>query len=73
MNKQMNDMIDLAKFSGKQQQLYPQLVESLIRERYTISQELAIHRQRDTKPSEFAEYNTFCEDCKALAKEMLGI
>ena len=68
-----NKKIELAKHFNKQKELYPEIVESLIRERYTISQELAIHRQRDTKPSEFAEYNTFCEDCKALAKEMLGI
>lgn len=68
-----NKKIELAKHFNKQQELYPEIVESLIRERYTISQELAIHRQRDTKPSEFAEYNSYCENCKALAKEMLGI
>ena len=52
---------------------YPQLVESKIRTRYSMSAELAILRQRDTKPEEFAEYNTFCEQCKAQAKTELGI
>jgi hypothetical protein len=48
---------------------YEQLVVSKIRERYTIDQELAILRQRDTKPEEFAEYNDYVEQCKAEAKE----
>lgn len=47
---------------------YGEKVEELIRERYTISDEIAILRQRDTKPEEFAEYNAFAEECKAKAK-----
>lgn len=49
---------------------YPMVVEALIRERYTVSDELAIHRQRDTKPDEFADYNAFCEGCKTKAREV---
>lgn len=52
---------------------YPQLVENKIRTKYSVSAELAILRQRDTKPEEFAEYNSFCELCKAEAKTELGI
>jgi|GEM_PF-6438166 len=52
---------------------YPQLVENKIRTRYSVSAELAILRQRDTKPEEFAEYNAFCESCKAEAKTELNI
>ena len=52
---------------------YPQLVENKIRTRYSVSAELAILRQRDTKPEEFAEYNAFCELCKAKAKTELNI
>lgn len=52
---------------------YPQLVEYNIRKKYSLSAELAILRQRDTKPEEFAEYNAFCELCKAEAKTELGI
>lgn len=52
---------------------YPNLVENKIRTRYSVSAELAILRQRDTKPEEFAEYNAFCELCKAEAKTELGI
>ena len=52
---------------------YPQLVENKIRTKYSVSAELAILRQRDTKPEEFAEYNAFCELCKVDAKTELNI
>lgn len=48
---------------------YEERVEQLIRERYSLNQELAIQRQRDTKPSEFDEYFAYCEECKTKAKE----
>lgn len=52
---------------------YEQYVDYLIRERYSQSEEFAILRQRDTKPTDFAEYNAFCEDCKARAREVFEI
>lgn len=53
--------------------LYENLVVKKIREKYSINEELAILRQRDEKPSEFAEYHTYVEECKAAAKEELEI
>lgn len=47
---------------------YPTLVEKYIRERYSLRDELAILRQRDTKPEEINEYNTYAEECKVRAK-----
>lgn len=47
---------------------YKSKIESLIRERYSLNDELAILRQRDTKPEEFEEYNAYVEECKATAK-----
>lgn len=44
---------------------YQERVVSRIREKYSIDDELAILRQRDTKPEEFAEYNAFVEQIKA--------
>jgi hypothetical protein len=44
---------------------YEQRVVNRIRERYSIDDELAILRQRDTKPEEFAEYNAYVERVKA--------
>lgn len=44
---------------------FEQRVVARIREKYSIDDELAILRQRDTKPEEFAEYNAFVEQIKA--------
>ena len=50
-----------------------ELVDAMVRVQYSISDELALLRQRDGKPEEFAAYNEFVEACKAEAKIMLGI
>lgn len=65
--------IDLVKKLGEsaQQQLYAQTVSDMIRERYSVNTELAILRQRDTKPEEFAAYNAFAEACKVEAKRLI--
>ena len=65
--------IKLSKLNGTQARLYPEYVSALIRERYSINAELAILRQRDEKPAEFAAYNEYCEQCKAKARAELGI
>ena len=44
---------------------YEERVVSRIRAVYSVDDELAILRQRDTKPEEFAEYNAFVEKIKA--------
>ena len=62
----------LAILNGKEQLVYEELIIKLIREKYTINQELAILRQRDTKPNEFSEYNSFVEECKAQAKTIIN-
>lgn len=51
------------------QEEYENKVIELIREKYTVNQELAILRQRDVKTEEFDEYNSYVENCKAQAKE----
>ena len=48
---------------------YEQRVVARIRERYSVDDELAILRQRDTKPDEFAEYNEYVEQVKAEEKQ----
>lgn len=47
---------------------YENKIISLIRKKYNVNQELAILRQRDTKPEEFAEYHEYVEQCKAQVK-----
>lgn len=47
---------------------YEERVEELIREKYSLNQELAIQRQRETKAEEFNAYYEYCEECKTKAK-----
>ena len=47
---------------------YEQRVVDRIRAKYSVDDELAILRQRDTKPEEFSEYNAFVEQIKAEEK-----
>lgn len=54
------------------EQQYKDLVISKIRLQYSTDDELAILRQKETKPEEFAEYNSYCEQCKAEARGELG-
>lgn len=43
---------------------YEQRIVNRIRAVYSVDDELAILRQRDTKPEEFAKYNSFVEKIK---------
>jgi len=43
---------------------YDERVVARIRERYSVNDELAILRQRETKPDEFLAYNSFAEAVK---------
>ena len=52
---------------------YEQRVQQSIRERYSVDDELAILRQRDTKPDEFAAYYEYAEQCKAQAKKQMQV
>lgn len=62
----------LAKKNGNVDEVYEYEVISRIRQKYSINQELAILRQRDTKPTEFEEYNAFVEACKNAVKKEMG-
>jgi len=47
---------------------YEEKVVALIRERYSIDDEIAILRQKDTKQDEYQAWYDYCEECKAQAK-----
>lgn len=55
------------------EQEYENKVVALIRQKYNVNQELAILRQRDTKPEEWNIYNEYVESCKRQVKEELGL
>lgn len=58
---------------NKKAEYFGELVNKLIRRKYTQSAELAVLRQQATKPEEFAEYNDYAEACKVEAKNILGL
>ena len=49
---------------------YEQRVVDRIRQVYSVDDELAILRQRDTKPDEFIAYHDFVEQIKAEEREV---
>lgn len=51
---------------------YNEEVNSMIRQRYSLSEELAILRQRDSKPDEFEAYNEYAEYCKMEVKRRMA-
>ena len=48
---------------------YEERIVNRIREKYSVNDELAILRQRSTKPEEFEEYNAFVEQIKQEEKQ----
>lgn len=49
---------------------YEERVVELIRERYSIDDEIAILRQKDTKQEEYQAWYAYCEQCKQEAREL---
>ena len=49
---------------------YENKIVALIRKKYNVNQELAILRQRDTKPLEYQEYYDYVEQCKEKVKNL---
>lgn len=58
----------LSELNGTQDALYKKEVRRCIRLRYDLDDELALARQRQAKPEEWAEFDAYCEQCKAEAK-----
>ena len=49
-----------------------QLIEKMVEKRYSPRQEIAIIRQKDTKPDEYQAYFDYVEQCKTDVKKALG-
>ena len=68
---QMSEEAKTAYIAKQKERKYEELVNELIRKKYSMAQEFAILRQRDSKPEEFAEYNSYAEECKTQAKQQI--
>jgi hypothetical protein len=60
---------ELAQVEVIPQPTFRERVIARVREIYSVDDELAILRQRDTKPEEFAAYNEYVEKIKAEERE----
>lgn len=65
------EQLRLAKKNGTLNKAYGDMVNAMIRSRYTDSEELAFIRQKDEKPDEFASYYAFVEECKKAVKAVI--
>lgn len=52
---------------------YEEAVVNEIRKEYDINAELALNRQKEDKPEEYAKYYVYCEECKAYVKSKKGV
>lgn len=52
---------------------YEDMIVNEIRKKYSVNQELAILRQRDTKLDEYQEYFDYAEQCKLKAKQFFNM
>lgn len=59
---------ELSRLNDEEALPYKDRVVARIREKYSVDDEIAVIRQRDTKPDEFNEYNAFVEAIKQEEK-----
>lgn len=59
----------LAAANGTDVQRYAERVNELVRERYSLSEELSLLRRRDTAPEAFEAYSAYVEGCKLAAAD----
>ena len=67
-----NTTLLLAQKNGVTEALYADRVNSLLRARYSLSEELSLLRRRDECPEAFASYSAYAEECKRIARAELG-
>lgn len=65
--------IELAKKNGTIGRIKAKLVDDKISEKYSVSHQIAILRQKEEKPEEFKEFYAFAEKCKEEVNTELGI
>ena len=73
ISSKMQKKINMSIRAGLQRDLYPDLIVYFIRQKYTMDDEFALDRQKDRKPTEYEEYDNYCESAKIYAKELLGL
>ena len=78
LTTEMQKKIKLAKLNNAQSELYDELVKTLIRQQYKADKVEAIINNYLDEPNvkhsaEFQELQAYRKECKAYAKEILGL
>jgi hypothetical protein len=71
---EVEDIVLPPKTEEELRQEYESLVVSFIREKYSESEELALHRKKFVgldSNNEFEIYNTYAEECKTRARQQV--
>lgn len=63
--------LELAKKNGTEERLKRRMVDERIGQRYPISEQIALLRQKEEKPEEYAAFYAYAEACKAEVKAIL--
>ena len=63
--------IELARKNGTLDRIKNRLIDERISRRYPYSAQIALLRQKDEKPEEYAEFYAYAEACKAEVKAEL--
>lgn len=62
----------LAKKNGRDEQFRGDEISRRIAKRYPLSAQIALLMDKDTKPFEFAEYQTYRAECKAEVDALIA-
>ena len=75
MMKYSKSAVRLAAKNGVLSRLRKQMIVHEVRKKYDADDEIAVLRQVNAKPEEYAEYNAYAEECKkrvdAFIKEVV--
>ena len=63
--------IELAKRNDTVEELKNRLIDAIITELYSVGEQIALLRQRDQKPEEFARFDRHAELCKEMVKRYI--
>lgn len=71
MMKYSKAAVRLAAKNGVLPRLRKQMIVHEVRKKYDSDDELAVLRQANSKPEEYAEYNAYAEECKKKVDEYI--
>ena len=63
--------IELAKANDTVEELKNRLIDLIITEQYSVGEQIALLRQREQKPEEFARFDRDAELCKKMVKRYI--